>query len=240
MGEALRDSGIDLIGDVRWGTHFCQFYETGDDLLDILVPYFKAGLENNEYCMWITSDPVGADRAREAIKTAVPEADRYLKGEQLEVVPYDRWHVIDGVFDMQRVLDGWVDRLNYALAKGYDGLRLNGNTVWLEKSDWASFTDYEEAIDSVIGRYRMMALSTYQASRCGVSEVADVIRPVRPHQATGSLGDYRELGASTGRARRFHPHRFSRPPNTSNDYLRSGPTSVAKSWEVGRARTRIA
>jgi light-regulated signal transduction histidine kinase (bacteriophytochrome) len=48
MNQNLRNSGIDFIGDVPWRTHFCQFYQTKEDLMDILVPYFKAGLENNE------------------------------------------------------------------------------------------------------------------------------------------------------------------------------------------------
>jgi len=50
IGEK-RKSGIDILGDVPWGTHLCQFYHTKEDLIDILVPYFKAGLENNEFCM---------------------------------------------------------------------------------------------------------------------------------------------------------------------------------------------
>lgn len=37
-----RKSGIDLLGDMPWGTHFCLFYETKEDLLATLVPYFKA------------------------------------------------------------------------------------------------------------------------------------------------------------------------------------------------------
>ncbi|MEY2543623.1 MAG: hypothetical protein QOE81_1084, partial [Verrucomicrobiota bacterium] len=37
----LRKTGISAIGDVRWGTHFCYFYETKQDLLDTLVLYFK-------------------------------------------------------------------------------------------------------------------------------------------------------------------------------------------------------
>jgi hypothetical protein len=41
MGGKLRESGIDTIGDVPWGTHFCQFYKTKKDLIDILVPYSK-------------------------------------------------------------------------------------------------------------------------------------------------------------------------------------------------------
>ena len=47
----LRKTGISVIGDVPWSSHFCSFYETKVDLLDILVPYFKAGLEDNEFCV---------------------------------------------------------------------------------------------------------------------------------------------------------------------------------------------
>jgi hypothetical protein len=53
MNKNLRNSGINIIGDVPRGTHFCQFYQTREDLMDILVPYFKAGQENNEFCMWV-------------------------------------------------------------------------------------------------------------------------------------------------------------------------------------------
>lgn len=55
-GEKTRKTEIDVVGDAPWGTHFCLFYQTKEDLIDILVPYFKAGLENNEFCMWVTSE----------------------------------------------------------------------------------------------------------------------------------------------------------------------------------------
>ena len=42
MGRTLRKSGVEIVGDIPWGTHFCQFYQTQADLLDILVSYFRA------------------------------------------------------------------------------------------------------------------------------------------------------------------------------------------------------
>jgi len=50
VSSPLKKSDIKLLGDVSWGTHVCMFYETEDDLLDTVVPYFKAGLESNEFC----------------------------------------------------------------------------------------------------------------------------------------------------------------------------------------------
>ena len=74
----VRESGIRMIGKVSWGTHFCQFYWTKRDLLDVLIPYFKAGLKNNEYCMWVTSDPLNVKEANRAISKAIPGFKSYL------------------------------------------------------------------------------------------------------------------------------------------------------------------
>ncbi|MBI4283214.1 MAG: MEDS domain-containing protein, partial [Chloroflexi bacterium] len=174
--QQLRKSGIDIIGDVPWGTHFCQFYQTKQDLLDILVPYFKTGLENNEFCMWVTAEPLGAAEAKEAMAGAIPGFQHYLEQGQIEIIPYDQWYIKGGTFESDRVLSGWVDKLNKALAKGYAGLRLTGNTFWLEKSNWQDFADYEAAVDSVIGNYRMLAICTYSLEKCGGAEIIDVLR----------------------------------------------------------------
>ncbi|HEY3360644.1 MAG TPA: PAS domain S-box protein [Methanosarcina sp.] len=175
MEKSLRKSGIDIIGEVPWGTHFCQFYQAKQDLIDILVPYFKAGLENNEFCMWVTSKPLEVEEAKEALRKAIPGIDVYLEKGQIEIIPYTYWYIKEGIFDSQRVLNGWVEKLNRALADGYNGLRLSGNTFWLEKKDWTSFVDYEEEIDSIISNYPMIALCTYSLEKCSATEIIDVV-----------------------------------------------------------------
>ncbi len=51
MGAETRKTAIGAVDNVPWGTHLCQFYRTKEDLIDVLAPYFKAGLENNEFCI---------------------------------------------------------------------------------------------------------------------------------------------------------------------------------------------
>ena len=176
MEEELRRSGIDVIGSVPWGTHFCQFYQTKQDLIDILIPYFKAGLENNEFCMWVTSEPLEVTEAQEAMREAVKDFDEYLHQGQIEVIPYDEWYLLGGTFDDDRVLEGWVAKLEQALAKGYSGLRLTGNTFWLEQKHWHAFTEYEAWVNEVIGEYRMLALCAYCLEKCDATAVIDVVR----------------------------------------------------------------
>jgi hypothetical protein len=99
-----RPTGIAVIGDVPWGTHFCQFYQTRQDLVEILVPYFKAGLENNEFCMWVTSEPLRTDEAKAALRAAVPDLDRYVQAGQIEVLDYTQWYTRSGEFRSDEVL----------------------------------------------------------------------------------------------------------------------------------------
>jgi len=174
MKGKLRETGIDVVDGIPWGTHFCLFYQTKKDLLDILMPYFKAGLENNEFCMWVTSEPLRKEEAKEAMRGAVPHFDQYLEKGQIEVVPHNEWYLKDGVFNQERVMNGWVDKLEAALTQGYDGMRLTGNTFWLGKTDWRDFVKYEKMIDDTIGSYKMIAFCTYSLQKCGVTEVIEV------------------------------------------------------------------
>jgi len=89
----LRTTGIDAVGDRPWGTHFCQFYETKDDLLHTLVPYSRAGLESREFCVWVIADPLTEADARRALGHSVT-----FSGD-IEIVPA-------AIFDPPRVMGG--------------------------------------------------------------------------------------------------------------------------------------
>ena len=75
---------IEGLGDLSVGTHFCLFYETEQDLLETLARYFKSGLANNEFCLWITSDSI--EKARSALRQVIPSADQDLDAGQKEIL----------------------------------------------------------------------------------------------------------------------------------------------------------
>jgi len=45
-----------FLGQMPLGTHFCIFHETTEDMFDTFVPYFRDGLENKEFCLWVVPD----------------------------------------------------------------------------------------------------------------------------------------------------------------------------------------
>jgi PAS domain S-box-containing protein len=175
MEALFRRSGLDVLGDMPWATHLCQFYQTKQDLVDILVPFIKAGLASNEYCAWVTSQALETEEAITALRAAIPDVDDFLESEQLEVFPYTEWYVKDGPFNAGKVLDSWLQKVQRALSRGYEGARVTGDTMWLERKDWKDFMAYESAINDVIQGQKLIVLCTYCLDRCGASEVIDVI-----------------------------------------------------------------
>jgi len=173
MNEELRKTGIDIIGEVSWGTHVCLLYQGKADLSEILVPYFKAGLENNEFCMWIVSEPLSKGEAIEAMRRAIPKFNQYLEKGQIEVLPHAEWYLKEGEFNVQVVLNGLIARLDQTLAKGYEGLRGAG-CVFSGKEDWKKVVDYEEELKEVIGRNPIMAICAYPIDKCEASKVIDL------------------------------------------------------------------
>jgi PAS domain S-box-containing protein len=174
MYTQLRKSGIEILGDIPWGSHFCQFYETKKDLLELLVPYFKAGLENNEYCLWVTCDPMTTEEAFLALKKAVPEFETYVKKKSIEILPHMDWFFVTGKFNTQQLNEAWIRKLDEALVKGYDGMRINGNETWLREGDWDNFMKYEHGLNKILSERRIIGLCTYPLSYSNGKMMLDV------------------------------------------------------------------
>ena len=176
MVTGLRKTGIGVVGDLPWGTHFCHFYATKEDLIDILIPYFQAGLESNEFCMWVVFDLLKVEEAKDALRAAVPGADRHLAAGNIEILPHSQWYLKDGTFDLRHVIDGWKEKLARALASGYEGMRVNGNEAWLTEKDWKDFSAYEKELNKLISDQRILVLCTYPLEVTKAAELFDVAR----------------------------------------------------------------
>ena len=116
--KAMRKTGLDVLGDRPWGSHFCVFYETDDDLIEMLVPYFKAGIENNEFCFWVLSDSLTEESAWRALSRDIPDADRPLIRRSIEFMRSEDCYLKQGIFDLKRVTEEWGERLQRALEAG--------------------------------------------------------------------------------------------------------------------------
>ena len=172
----LRNTGISVVGDMAWGTHFCHFYDSKQDLLDTLVPYFKAGLDNKEFCVWVIADPLTKEEAWNALRKGVPDLDRHLADQSIEMFVGEEWYLKNGRFNLKRITSAWNEKLEQALARGYAGMRVSGDTCWLRKKDWQDFCAYENHLNESISDQAMTVLCTYPLAKSGAAEILDVAR----------------------------------------------------------------
>src|SRR5260370_14923697 len=155
---------------------FVSIYETKEDLLEILISYCKAGLESGEFCLWIVAEPLTVEEATGALKGTVPGFSRYLADSSIEIVSARDWYLSGGTFDLKRVTAGWLEKLARASARGYVGVRVTGDTAWLQKKDWKHFCEYEEGLNEAVANQRLAVLCTYPLAACGAMEILDVVR----------------------------------------------------------------
>jgi PAS domain S-box-containing protein len=173
MEKESRKTGIDIIGDVPWGARVCLFYRNVEELINILVPYFKTGLKNNECCLWITSEPLNKEVAEKALRRAMFNLDKYLEKGQIEIIPYSQWYFKDGSLDLPRVVDNWFMKVNRAIAHGYDGLRSTFDMNWLEKKDWQRFMEFERGDKD--NAHKKITICSYSLEKCGAPEIIDAV-----------------------------------------------------------------
>ena len=174
--QQLRQTGIGVVGDVPWGTHFFLFHETKEDLIDACLPYFRAGLETGELCMWAIADPLTEEEVRYCLKHAIPGFEDHFEKRNIEIVRGREWYMTGDDLDLEKVTRGWKQKMERALNGGYAGLRLSADTAWLDKREWKEFCEYEKEVNDSILDTPMLALCTYPLPGSAAVEILDVTR----------------------------------------------------------------
>lgn len=163
--------------DLPWGSHVCQFYNGKEDLLEMLVPYFKQGLERNEVCVWLVAD-LTVKEAANALEAVVPDLDRYLAKGQMHIRHYTELYTNpDGtVKRSDQLSDEFAAMGSTVKAQGFAGLRASGSVSWVDNEESMSrFMDYETKVNLAIQNDSIMAVCTYPAQSAALSRCRELI-----------------------------------------------------------------
>jgi hypothetical protein len=173
--EEYRESGVDVIDLIRWGSHIAQLYNSKDDVLEIVIPYLAKGLEQNELCIWVVSD-LSSDEARYMIENNIKDAQKYIDKGQLQILSYEDWFPTDtcskGHFTINCILNKCVK----AIASGYEGIRVTG-VAYSKKGDedWNALMKYEHLFDNEVKDSKLLAICSYKEDECSGDNIIDVM-----------------------------------------------------------------
>ena len=163
--------------DMPWGSHVCQFYDGKEDLLEMLVPYFKQGLERNEACVWLVGD-LTVEEAKNALEAAVPDLDGYLAKGQMTIRHYAELYANpNGTVKPSDELSAAFAAMGTTVtAQGFAGLRASGSVSWVtDEENMSRFMDYETKVNLAIQNARIMAVCTYPARAAALCRCRELI-----------------------------------------------------------------
>ena len=208
-------SGISAIGDLEWGSHLCHLYQTPDDLVDTVVPFLAAGLESNEQCLWVTSEPEQTERVTRELAQRVPDLQTKIERGQVRIVAQADWYGRTGTFDVDSLLAPWVAAEQAAREGGYAGVRALGHHSFINnRADWRQFRELEARVNAMLAGRRMIALCSYDL---GMLDAGDLLDLLSHHQfaVVGRDGQCERLEKARKRAAQDTPL----PPSPGGEEL---------------------
>lgn len=164
-----------VTGDVCYGDHICMFYYTRQDLLDIIVPYFKDGLENNESCVWVTSEILGEKDASQALRESITDFDYYARSGHITILDHKGWYTRKNGFKQGYVLRTWLKNVKTAQNDGFNGVRACGDMTSLQMNHRQKLASYEMMVDGVINKYNLVSICCYALDLCTISDIVKII-----------------------------------------------------------------
>lgn len=161
-----------VLANASHGTHICAFYETKEDLLDLVTCFFAA--HQNDLCVWVRPDSVSDDEAKSLVsKVAECGFEIYAAREFYLSTRRGRQF-----FHRDPAIRILTEKLQQAIAANCS-VCASGDTFWLQQHEWNVFLDYESDVNAWVTGKPIALLCTYPFA---LSKVGDVFDVVRAHQ----------------------------------------------------------
>jgi hypothetical protein len=156
--------------------HICAFFNSREEQNEVLMPFFKEGLERGEKVFNIV-DPRLHDAHICACQDAGIDAPALQETGQMEVCHWEDAYLKDGYFDgdrmvrvLEQVLQG--NRERYGLT------RAMGNMEWALEAlpGVTDIVEYEAKLNYVLPKYPDPVVCVYDLNRHSGSVVMDILR----------------------------------------------------------------
>ncbi|MBI1977413.1 MAG: MEDS domain-containing protein [Candidatus Omnitrophica bacterium] len=159
-------SNFDSLYDVSSGKHFYQFYKSSDDFLHVMIPFFQAGLEKNDACLWLISQENSLDFCRSTAEAMIPQHVTAILSGQFQILSAEEWYLTEGTFDESKAIANALQHLEKIKALGFRRFRIAGDEACVPRKDWSLVEAYERKVAPWIKSQPIVALCAYPILSC--------------------------------------------------------------------------
>ena len=108
------------------------------------------------------------------LENRVPHLAGLIEAGKIVILEFKDWYGTGS--NGEDVTNAWLRQEQAALADGFEGLRIAGNAGFLSTEHWADFAAYERKVNEIFEGRRIVAFCSYDLSRCGASDIFEVVR----------------------------------------------------------------
>jgi|GEM_PF-1977137 len=154
------------ITELKHGDHICGIYDTDEEHRNVIVPFLRKGLEQNEKLLYIL-DTRTKDDVITYLKNDDVDVEHYLSNGQLNFLTFADTYVKGGAFDPDRMVSLTSHETQKALDEGYSALRVTSEMSWALRGYPGSerLLEYEIKVDQFFQGKKCIALCQYDRRR---------------------------------------------------------------------------
>ncbi|WP_407355616.1 PAS domain S-box protein [Methanolobus sp. WCC5] len=157
------------------GSYFSLLYTKTEEFVDIAAAFIDGGLRNNECCLWGISGQFEIDNARNVLKEAGLDVDRYLETGQLIISSCNECYIAGEGAVSEMDLNKWQEIYDIAIAQGYEGLRVVDKFTIVGEDAWERFVEYEKKAMDLIKIKGIVGLFAFLQEARTRSEILEII-----------------------------------------------------------------
>ncbi len=156
--------------------HICGFFDSEDERYDVILPYLKEGLENNEEVLNILESTSYSDHCNRLHKAGIAVHEK-LESSQLKVLSADETYLKGGSFAADKMYNMVEEALINAKAAGYKSIRVCGDMTWaLRNVDGTDeLIEYEARLNELTPKHSCSLICMYDINRFSGRAMADVL-----------------------------------------------------------------
>lgn len=156
--------------------HICGFFDSEEERYEIILPYLKEGLDNNEEVLDILESTSYSSHYQRLSKSGIP-VDAKLATGQLKVVSADETYLKGGYFAADKMYDLVEEALVSAKQSSYNSIRACGDMAWALRgvAGTDELIEYEARLNHLTPKHSCSLICMYDVNRFSGRALADVL-----------------------------------------------------------------
>lgn len=156
--------------------HICAFFDSREEQYEVILPYMKEGLDNQEKVINILESNGYHDHCERVSEAGIPVKDK-LESKQLDVLASEETYLKGGNFAAEKMLNMLEEALIQAKNEGYTSVRACGEMVWALSGvpGTDELIEYEARLNLLTPKHSCSLVCMYDISRFSGKLFSDVL-----------------------------------------------------------------